>query len=127
MKLDEGACVYGAGVLLKHHHSLKKEIESVRQEGQGIDPVHDARVASRRLRATIPLFHDCLPTKMEKKWLKRIRKVTRALGDARDTDVQLEWLEKIYKKLSDPKAKPGVSRLMLRLRQKRAKLQPPWT
>lgn len=123
--MNEGACVFGAGVLLKHRGALAKEIGDVREGRQDTDPVHDARVASRRLRATIPLFEDCLPSKKTKKWLKRIKKVTSALGDARDTDVQLEWLKKVYSRLSDPQCKPGVSRLMLRLRQKREKLQGP--
>ncbi len=123
--MDEGACVFGAGVLLKHHTALAKEIEDVREGSEDTDPVHDARVASRRLRATIPLFAGCLPAKKAKKWLERIKKVTRALGDARDTDVQIEWLRKVYGRLPDPQCKPGVSRLMLRLRQKREKLQSP--
>jgi len=123
--LDEGACVFGAGVLLKHRDALDKEIEAVHDGSQDTDPIHDARVASRRLRATIPLFKDCMPSKKAKKWLKRIQKVTRALGEARDTDVQLEWLGKTYLLLPERKYRPGVSRLMLRLRQKREKLQKP--
>jgi CHAD domain-containing protein len=122
MKPDEGACVYGAGVLLKHLGALDHEIAGVREGSQDIDPVHDAR-----LRATIPLFEACLPSKKAKKWLKSIRKVTTALGDARDTDVQLEWLAKIQKKLPETKYRPGINRLILRLRQKREKLQAPLT
>lgn len=125
MKLDEGACVYGAGVLLKHLNALEKEIAGVSAGGEDTDPVHDARVASRRLRATIPLFIDCLPSKKAKKWLKDIREVTRALGAARDTDVQLEWMEKFQKKLPEKVYLPGINRLIMRLRQKREKLQAP--
>ncbi|RPJ51891.1 MAG: CHAD domain-containing protein [Chloroflexi bacterium] len=127
MNLDEATCIFGAGVLINHHQALAGEIEAVRTGGEDIDPVHDARVASRRLRATLPLFNPCLPAKKGKTWLKRIRKVTRALGEARDTDVQLEWLGKIYINLPEPRYKPGVHRLVLRLRQKRDRLQPPLT
>lgn len=127
MKLDEGACVYGAGVLLKHLGALESEITGVRDGVQDIDPVHDARVASRRLRAAIPLFEECLPPKKSKKWLGSIRKVTGALGDARDTDVQIEWLGKFQKNLPEQSLQPGINRLMLRLRQKREKLQAPLT
>src|SRR5512146_441797 len=123
--MDKGACVFGAGVLLKHRDALAKEIEDVREGSADTDPVHDARVASRRLRATIPLFEGCLPSKKVKKWLKRIKEVTRALGDARDTDVQLEWLEKYARKLPEKQYEPGVNRLILRLSQKREKLQAP--
>jgi CHAD domain-containing protein len=125
MKIDEGTCIFGAGVLLKHRQALVDEIEAVQAGAESTDPVHNARVASRRLRATFPLFEDCLPAKKAKIWLKRIRKVTRALGEARDTDVQLEWLEKVYQELPEARFQPGVSRLMLRLRQKRENLQAP--
>lgn len=129
MKLDEGACVFGAGVLLKHREDLEKEIEKVRagsgEADHDTDPVHDARVASRRLRATLPLFTDCLPSKKSKKWLKSIRKVTRALGEARDTDVQVEWVKKVSLKLPEVRLRAGVNRLVLRLRQKRQRLQEP--
>lgn len=123
MKLDEGACAYGAGVLLTHLDALENASTGVHQGEQDIEFVHDARVASRRLRATIPLFDSCLPSKKAKKWLRKIRKVTRALGDARDTDVQLEWLQKFQETLPETEYQPGLDRLMLRLRQKREKLQ----
>jgi CHAD domain-containing protein len=127
MNLDQGACIFGAGVLLKHRQALSAEIEIIRAGGEGTDPVHDARVASRRLRATLPLFEACLPPKPSKKWLAQIKNVTSTLGEARDTDVQIEWLEKTFKQLSDQRFKPGVNRLVMRLRQKRAKLQAPVT
>ncbi len=125
MDTDEGTCIYGASVLLKHRKDLSDEIAAVRGGGDDIDPVHDARVASRRLRATLPIFEDCLSAKKVKKWLKQIKKVTGALGEARDTDVQLESLGKTYKKLPERRYRPGVRRLMVRLLQKREKLQEP--
>jgi len=125
MRLDEGSCVFGAGVLLKHLTALESQIEGVREGRPDIEHVHDARVASRRLRAALPLFIGCLPSKKARKWLDGIRRVTRALGEARDTDVQIEWLQKFSAGLADKKAVPGIQRLMLRLRQKREKLQAP--
>jgi CHAD domain-containing protein len=123
MKLDEGACAFGAGVLLRHLEALEKAGAGVHQGEQDIEYVHEARVASRRLRATIPLFKACLPPRKTKRWLGSIRKITRALGEARDTDVQLEWLQKYQEKLPEKRYLPGISRLVLRLRQKRERLQ----
>jgi CHAD domain-containing protein len=124
MKLDEGGRVYGAGVLLRHVQSLEKEFAGVHAGDADIEYIHRMRVASRRLRAALPLFIACLPAKRAAGWLKEIRAVTRALGAARDADVQIENLEKYRRGLSDPLARPGVSRLLLRLIQQRAKLQP---
>jgi CHAD domain-containing protein len=125
--MDEGACVFGAGVLLTHLKALEDEIEGVRSGQTDIEFIHRARVATRRLRAAMPLFPGCLPHKKGKAWLKIIRGVTRALGEARDADVQMEALEDFMGRQTDPRLKIGLQRLILRLRQKRMALQTPVT
>lgn len=122
---DEAICVYGAGILLKHLAALEKEQEGVRSGDADIEYIHRMRVASRRLRAALPLFEGCLPRRKAGEWLKDIRRITQALGAARDADVQIDALAKYTKKQEDPTQGPGLTRLMLRLRQQRATLQPP--
>ena len=73
------------------------EIAGVK-EAQDIEYIHRMRVASRRLRAALPLFRPCFPEKQYAKWMQEITKITRALGDARDADVQIAFLQKILKK-----------------------------
>lgn len=124
-KPDQSICVFGAGVMLEHLNALDKELQGVRGEEEDIEFVHRARVASRRLRATIPLFEKCLPTQKVKKWQGQIRKVTRALGEARDTDVQIERVKLFSESLRDAVYKAGMARLELRLRQQRDRLQEP--
>lgn len=123
--LDEGACIFGAKVLIRHTKALSEEVAGLRSGGQDTELIHRARVASRRLRATLPLFADCLPRKTSKSWLKQISKVTKKLGEARDSDVQIEVLEKFQAKIAEEQYQPGINRLLLRLRQQREKLQPP--
>lgn len=120
--VDLGICVFGAGVLLKHLDALEKEVEGVRSQPEDIEYIHRMRVASRRLRAAFPLFGGCLRPKDLKAWTAQIKKVTRALGKARDTDVQLEVLQDFYQNLTEKQYRPGISRLILRLSQER-KLQ----
>lgn len=60
--------------------------------GGDVEAVHDLRVASRRLRAAMALFEPCLPASA-RRWRKEVRRITRALGQARDLDVQIEALE----------------------------------
>ena len=74
------------------------EITGVK-EAQDIEYIHRMRVASRRLRAALPLFSSCFPDKQYTKWMKEITKITRALGDARDADVQIAFLQKSLKKI----------------------------
>jgi len=121
---DEGTCVFGAGVLLKYAQALRDEVSGVHAGEEDIEFIHRARVASRHLRASFLLFQDCLPEKKSAAWIKRIRKVTRALGEARDTDVQIERLEKFSSKVSEARFRPGINRLILRRRQRRQQLQP---
>lgn len=123
-EFDDSICIYGSGVLLKHLQALTQEIHGVQHASEDIEFIHRMRVASRRLRSAFPLFAQCLPVKKQKPWLKQIKKVTQALGEARDTDVQIERLEAFEKKLESRRAAAGVARLLLRLRQKRQRLQP---
>ncbi|UCD53587.1 MAG: CHAD domain-containing protein [Phycisphaerales bacterium] len=115
------ACQY----LRKQLDALIKEVRGVR-ENQDIEPVHQARVASRRLRAALGMFDDCFESKKVDKWRKRIRKVTKGLGAARDLDVQIQFLEQFLAHLdaAGKRHRPGVERLVLRLRQNRAAVQP---
>ena len=121
-KTDETILIYGAGVLLKQTDAIQQEVEGVRQ-AQDIEYVHRMRVASRRLRTAFDLFNACLPRKKALAWQKQIQQVTHALGAARDTDVQIDLLTQLYKNLPEARYKPGINRLLLRLKQKRTKLQ----
>jgi CHAD domain-containing protein len=120
--IDESARVYGAGVLIRHLDAFEGEIEGVRQ-ARDIECIHRMRVASRRVRSALTLFWDYLPQKKREHWQSQFRGITRALGAARDTDVQIDILVKTDKKLPDPALRPGILRLLLRHRQKRARLQ----
>ena len=91
-----GSCTFGAGRLLPLIDVLTTEIAGVRADDD-IEHVHRMRVASRRLRAALPLFAECFPEKEYRSWLREIKNITRALGAARDTDVQIAFLKKYLK------------------------------
>lgn len=115
-------CSFGAAVLQKHLTALHEEISGVRQ-AEDIEHIHRMRVASRRLRAALPLFAACFPKKAVKSWNKQLRKLTSALGSARDTDVQIELLQRVDAGLTDLRNRPGLRRLQLRIFQQRKHLQ----
>jgi len=58
-----------------------------------IEGVHDMRVATRRLRAALEVFELCFPAKRHRKALKRVKALSDALGERRDRDVSIEFLE----------------------------------
>ena len=110
--------------LAQHLQALIQEIEGVKSGDEDIEYIHRMRVASRRLRSAFPLFSDCLPQKKQLTWLKQIKQVTRALGEARDADVQIERLQGFASELTLRLHRSGIDRLRLRLRQQRQRLQP---
>jgi len=72
------------------------------------------------------MFADCFPAGKSGKLRRQIGRLTRRLGAARDADVQIEFLKKYISGLphKSKKFKPGLRRLMLRLKQRRQAIQP---
>ena len=102
-----GMCLYGAYQLAPKIDALAAETQGVK-EAEDIECIHRMRVASRRLRAAMPLFESCLPGKKYDTWLEEVRQVTRVLGEARDTDVQIAFLKKFRKRtLAHQKSQAG--------------------
>lgn len=119
---DEGLFLFACQVLVKYTNALEKEIEGV-YHAEDIEFIHRMRVASRRVRTSLAVFKNCLPPKKGETWLAQIRKLTRALGQARDADVQIDLLNNFFEKLPNAKYKPGIRRLITRLDQQRTKMQ----
>lgn len=113
---------FGAVILLNNLSALENEFEGVRK-GDDIEAIHRMRVASRRLRAALPLFGPAIAPKKHTEWIRHIGRLTKALGAARDSDVQIDHLGEYLHALPPGPARPGVRRLLLRLRQQRQKLQ----
>jgi CHAD domain-containing protein len=58
-----------------------------------IEPVHDMRVATRRLRTALEIFEPCFPRKRFRELLEQVKVLADALGERRDRDVAIESLE----------------------------------
>jgi CHAD domain-containing protein len=97
--------------------AFQAEIEGVRQ-ARDPECVHRMRVAARRLRATLELLRPILGQEGDA-IRSGFRRVARALGRARDLDVQIELLQEL---LGTPprEAGAGLRRLLMRRRQARA-------
>ena len=115
------ACSY----VQKQTQRLLAHIDGTRK-GDDIESIHQARVASRRIRTAIGAFKKAFPAKKVRRWNKHIRRLIQGLGAARDKDVQIEFVagmvaDRIAEKRADL---PGLKRLLLRLRQEREAIQP---
>ena len=115
-------CQYGINFMLEQTQRLLDELPGV-QLGRDIEAIHRMRVASRRLATGLDVFRSCLPKKKSKLWRDEIRKVTYALGNARNLDIQIAQLTDLYGETLEATYKPGYNRLLLRLKQSRSKAQ----
>lgn len=118
--------LFAASTILKQVDVLAENARGAREGGHP-DAVHHMRVASRRIRNAINLFESVLPAKRAARWEKRLRRLTNALGRARDLDVKIEFARQFRDALPEGKAgrglRPGVERLLLRLEQARQRVQ----
>ncbi len=114
--------VYGSGILTRSLEAILIEIPGVR-DGGDIENIHRMRVATRRLRAGLATFEKWMPGKRVIDWVRQVRSITRSLGAARDTDVQLDLLRQVYQEIPQGLEKAGVHRLLVRIQQRRKGLQ----
>jgi len=113
---------FAARVLLRYLDALEAHIEGARAMSDP-ESVHQLRVASRRLRAALSLFKKCFPRESVERDRRALQGLTRSLGAARDTDVQIAFLENLR---SHPEARPMEPALRFLLRNRadhRRKLQ----
>jgi CHAD domain-containing protein len=77
------------------------------------------------MRAGLAFFGDCFDDDKAARWRRQLKKMLRRFGPARDCDVQIEWLQHTLDGMdeNDKKMRPGIVRLLLRLRQQRDALQ----
>jgi len=81
-----------------------------------IEPLHDMRVATRRLRAALEVYAPCFPAKRHRKALKRVKKLADALGERRDRDVAIEFLTRFADEAPEAD-RAAIAALVERLRR----------
>ena len=121
--VDESWRLLAARYLRKQTKQLIGQFDGVRQ-GEDIEYVHRARVASRRLRAALVMFRDCFDTATPKRWRKEVRRLTEGLGDARDKDVQIAFLTGLLAETRRKDCCPGIALVLARLERRRGRAQP---
>lgn len=118
ISLRNSVKLYGMEKMISYIERIQKEISGV-IEAQDIEYIHRMRVSSRKLRSAMVTFKFCFSKNQYKKYYKSVKQLTQALGDARDFDVQIHYIESLLNEIDDIKLQPGLNRLLLRLRQKR--------
>jgi len=121
--IDESYRLLAARHVRKQLRQLTGQFDGIRK-AEDVECVHRARVASRRLRAGLRMFRDCFDRKTAKRWRKEVRRLTDGLGDARDKDVQIEFVCDVLCRLEHRAHCPGIARLLVKLEHQRESLQP---
>ena len=84
---------------------------------QDVENVHRLRVSTRRAMAAVRLYRDWLPRRRVRWMEKRLKKIRRAAGEARDLDVLAERLARDY-------GEPRVAPVVAMIAKRRAAIQP---
>lgn len=100
---------------------LLKELTALRSKPHE-DSIHDTRVASRRMRAAMEAYRDLLPAREWRLLYKKLRQITRTLGGARETEVNLGLLNGL-KNGGDMAENLCLEYLIERLKKRLAKQQ----
>jgi CHAD domain-containing protein/CYTH domain-containing protein len=87
LSAEEGARIVALGLL-----SDANAAADVLATGDGDEPLHDFRVALRRLRSALRTFRPWLAGSVRRKDEKKLKRIARSTNEARDAEVQLAWL-----------------------------------
>jgi len=93
-------------VLRTRLDAVKKYLDLVVKKDEDPENVHQLRVSSRRTAAALDMFEDCLPSKVHAKAKKKLKKLRRAAGAARDWDV---FLQSFKSRAVPAKARDGLN------------------
>ena len=112
---------YAEAMIRERMERMLSHLDGVR-EGKETEPVHQMRVWSRRTRASLDVFRACFPAKAFMAIEREVKRVTRALGAARDLDVMILAQEKRLADLPEHQ-RAGLEAFLEMLRSERNKAQ----
>ena len=121
-RIDPGYELLAAQYIRRQVKQLADQFAGV-CAAEDIEFVHRARVATRRLRAGLRIFDDCFPARRARRWRKALRRVTRELGEARDCDVQIDYLCGVLAGATSKTCFPAIARLLVGVERRRERLQ----
>jgi CHAD domain-containing protein len=90
--LDQPATEGARALLLALLDEARPRAPRLADEGD-VGALHDFRVSVRRLRSALRSWRGVLGRSVRDKDLRRLRRVARATGEARDTEVLLAWID----------------------------------
>lgn len=80
-------------------------------------------MASRKIRSALKVFGSCSNKNELVNFSAEIKKITRSLGEARDLDVQIKFLQDVIHKVKKKKALPGIETVLKHKQVLRRRIQ----
>jgi CHAD domain-containing protein len=99
---EEGARVVSLGLLAEAVAAAE-----ALAAGAGEEPLHDFRVAVRRLRSALRTFRPWLADSVRRRRERKLKKIARSTNEARDAEVQLAWLASKRDAFAPERRRPG--------------------
>ncbi len=106
---EEGGRVVALGLLAEANVAA----EALRH-GAGHEPLHDFRVALRRLRSALRTYRPWLRDSVRPRHEKRLKRIARSTNEARDAEVELAWLAAVGDALASARQRPALELLVAR-------------
>ncbi|MFA5088988.1 MAG: CHAD domain-containing protein [Candidatus Omnitrophota bacterium] len=110
-------------VILPQLDAFARQKAGVRR-GKDIEPLHQARILTRKLRNSLRTFRDIFPRKKLKRWDNSLGQFAAAAGEGRDLDILIEFLHDSLRRLKDPCLREGSLRVLKDLQKRRQRVQP---
>ena len=107
----------------KHVTAVEREVPGVRAN-KDIEHLHRMRVALRRLKSTLSDFKDLLPSREYGSAADDLRKLLRSLGQARDIDTKIVFLQSLTASPVAARHLTGIREIIDELREDRGEVQP---
>lgn len=120
-------CSFAASDIQKNLKKLQdclSQIKNKRTKGLQ-ENIHQIRVQTRRISAAMKLFNYCFDEKKANKIVKKLKKLRKSMGDARDKDIQIELLNNVAVLKKSTKHKNGIDFLLHNLGEKRKQYNKP--
>jgi CHAD domain-containing protein len=114
----DASVVVGAKMVLRTRLDEMCALREAALNWDGIEGVHDMRVASRRLRSVIRDFEPLFRKRGLRAMHDEVKQVADALGDVRDKDVAIDGLEKLSAD-APPDVSEGIQKIVEERRRRR--------
>jgi CHAD domain-containing protein len=118
LSADDSYSEAAAKIVATRAQELNEQARGV-LDTRDIERVHDMRVATRRLRASLEVFAPCFPRKPFRQALGEVKRVADGLGERRDRDVAIAALRGFSEQMPAPDRR-GVTSLIDRLLEEQA-------